>query len=107
VSTIFGQAITGSLVGNVADAKVTITETNTGITRTATTNTEGSYVVPYLPPGRYKIEVEKQGLKKFARDGVVLATEVPSWFSRHPAYERGGIRPARSGGSTRRRLSNP
>src|SRR5689334_19888234 len=63
-----GQAVTGSIVGNVTDAsgasvagaKVTITETDTGIARTATTNSEGGYVVTYLQPGRYKVEVEKQ-----------------------------------------------
>ncbi len=81
-SIIFGQAVTGSIVGNVADAggaaiadaKVTVTEINTGIARSAMTNSEGGYVLPYLPPGAYRIEVEKQGFKKFARDGVALAT---------------------------------
>lgn len=81
-SLVFGQAVTGSLVGNVNDAggaaiagaKVTITETNTGIARSATTNSDGGYVMPYLPPGVYKVEVEKQGFKKFSTSGLVLAT---------------------------------
>ncbi len=78
----FGQAVSGSIVGNVTDdsgavisgAKVTITETNTGIARNVTTNNEGGYVFTYLLPGRYRIEVERDGFKKFARDGVTLAT---------------------------------
>jgi carboxypeptidase family protein len=78
----FGQAVTGSLVGTVTDtsggavagAKITITETSTGIARAATTNADGGYVVPYLPPGTYRIEVEKQGFKTFSRDGVLVAT---------------------------------
>src|SRR5262245_48971443 len=78
----FGQAVTGSIVGNVTDsggaaiagAKVTITETSTGISHTATTNDDGVYVIPYLPPGAFKVEIEKQGFKKYSRDGVQLAT---------------------------------
>lgn len=80
--TARGQAVTGSIVGNVTDAggaavagaKVTIIEVNTGITHTATANEEGGYVVPYLPPGTYKVEVEREGFKKFVRDQVLLST---------------------------------
>ncbi|MBI1762510.1 MAG: TonB-dependent receptor [Acidobacteria bacterium] len=78
----FGQAVTGSIVGTVTDnsgaavagAKVTITETNTGNARTAATNNDGGYVVPYLMPGTYKLEVEKNGFKQFVQTGVLLAT---------------------------------
>lgn len=81
-SLLWAQAVTGAIVGNVGDsggaavagARITITETATGIQRTATASSEGGFVVPYLPPGRYKLEVEKQGFKKFVRDGVMLAT---------------------------------
>src|SRR5262249_26696781 len=81
-SLAFGQAVTGSIVGNVTDsggaavagAKVTITETSTGIAHTATTNEDGVYVMPYLPPGAFKVEIERQGFKKYSRDGVRLAT---------------------------------
>lgn len=81
-STVFGQAVTGSIVGNVTDsggaaiagAKVTITDINTGIARTAMTSDDGVYVMPYLPPGAFKVEIEKQGFKKYVRDSVRLAT---------------------------------
>ena len=80
--TAWGQAVTGTIVGNVSDvggaavagAKVTITEVNTGIVHIATANEEGGYVVPYLPPGTYKVEVERAGFKKFVREGVLLST---------------------------------
>lgn len=81
-SLAFGQAVTGSIVGSITDnngaavpgAKVTITETNTGIVRNVTTNEDGSYVMPYLPPGSYRLEVEKSGFKKFAQTNIPLAT---------------------------------
>ena len=80
--TAVGQAVTGSIVGNVADAsggaiagaKVTITEVNTGIAHTASVNEEGGYVLSYLPPGIYRVEVEKDGFKRFVRDNVTLST---------------------------------
>ncbi|HMY70330.1 MAG TPA: carboxypeptidase regulatory-like domain-containing protein [Blastocatellia bacterium] len=81
-SGTFGQAVTGSIVGNITDAggaavagaKITITETNTGIARNAVTNSEGGYVMPYLQPGTYKIEVEKTGFKKISASDIRLAT---------------------------------
>jgi outer membrane receptor protein involved in Fe transport len=81
-AAVRGQAVTGALVGNVADpgggvvpaARITVTEVNTGIARTATTSEEGSFVLPYLPPGTYRVEVEKAGFKKFVREGVLLST---------------------------------
>jgi len=82
VSVTPGQAVSGSIVGNITDdsgaviagARVTITETNTGIARNSTTSTEGGYVFTYLAPGKYRIEVERQGFKKFVREGIMLAT---------------------------------
>lgn len=79
---VFGQAITGSIVGSVTDpsgaaiagAKIIIMETSTGIARTVTTNSEGGYVMPYLQPGAYRLEVEKTGFKKSTVNDVRLAT---------------------------------
>ena len=77
-----GQAVTGSIVGAVTDpgggavagAKVTLTAAGTGIARAVTTNDEGNYVVPYLQPDTYRVEVERQGFKKFVHEGVILNT---------------------------------
>lgn len=58
----FGQAITGTLMGTVHDSsgavvasvKIAVTNTATGISKQAVTNSYGDYVVPYLPPGQYQ-----------------------------------------------------
>ena len=50
----------GSIVGTVTDptgaavasAKVSATQVGTGITREATSNTDGYYVIPSLPPAQ-------------------------------------------------------
>ncbi len=54
----------------VSNAKVTITETNTGITHTSQTNDSGNYVFPDLPPGRYTVIAEQSGFKRESRAGI-------------------------------------
>ena len=62
----------------VPGATVTIRQTETGDTRTATTNSEGTYVLSTVPTGNYVITITKEGFKAFqAKDvGVTLNTEV-------------------------------
>src|SRR5438445_2186087 len=73
-----GQAVNATLLGTVADssgapvgnAKITITETNTGISRTSQTNESGNYVVPDLPPGTYTVTAELSGFKRASRPAI-------------------------------------
>src|SRR3954464_15935247 len=74
----FAQAVSGSLLGTVTDqsgatvanAKVTITEVNTGVSRNAETNASGNYTFPNLPPGSYGLTVEETGFKRETRAAV-------------------------------------
>ena len=73
-------SITGSVTGVVTDAsgsviqgaKVTATDTDTGISNSTTTNATGSYSFPNLPIGRYSIRVEAKGFSDFHETGIVL-----------------------------------
>ena len=75
---IVGQAVNATLLGTVTDssgaavsgAKMTISETNTGISRTTQTNESGNYVLPDLPPGTYKVTAEQSGFKRESRTGI-------------------------------------
>ncbi len=77
---LFGQAITGTLVGTVTDssggvvpdAPVKIEETRTGIIRTVQTNQSGAFVAPSLDGGVYRITIEMPGFRKLQRDNVEL-----------------------------------
>jgi carboxypeptidase family protein len=77
-AVVVGQAMNATLLGTVTDtsgavvsgAKVTITETKTGVSRSATTNEDGNYQFPNLPPGQYEVAVEREGFKKSVRSGV-------------------------------------
>jgi hypothetical protein len=78
--TVFAQTgtTTGEINGSVVDSSgaalpgVTITATNiqTGLTRTAYTETSGQYSIPQLPPGLYRVEAELVGLGRTVRDRV-------------------------------------
>jgi len=63
-------SIRGSLVDKsapLANAPITITNIETNESRTASTGDQGEFTVSSLPPGRYRIEVEKTGYKKYSR----------------------------------------
>src|SRR5882762_8378756 len=73
-----GQAVNATLLGTVTDssgaavanAKVLLVETNTGINHDTRTNDSGNYVLPDLPPGVYKVTVEQSGFKRASRAGI-------------------------------------
>src|SRR5678816_768522 len=74
------QAANGSIEGTVTDVStgvlpgvtVTISNTETGNTRSVTTNEDGLYRALLLPLGRYRVVAELQGFKKFDRSGITL-----------------------------------
>src|SRR5207249_1901497 len=55
--------ITDSTGAVVAGAKVTLTDVDTGINKTATSNEEGYYTVGLLDVGRYQLLIEMGGFK--------------------------------------------
>ena len=58
-----GGLVTDSSGAAMADAEVTVTNKATHATRKATTNKQGLYAVPSLPPGVYELKVEQKGFK--------------------------------------------
>jgi hypothetical protein len=56
----------------VPDARVTITDEQTGVKTIVGTNGSGNYSTPPLILGTYRVDVEKQGFKVFSRAGISL-----------------------------------
>jgi hypothetical protein len=64
-------AQTGALTGIATDpgdrvlpgVTISVTSKTTGVVRTATTQSNGKYLVPLLPPGIYKVEASKKDFK--------------------------------------------
>src|SRR5215472_7199326 len=77
-SIAFCQAVNASLVGTITDssgaivpnARITITETRTGVSRTTVANESGNYTFSDLPPGTYTVTAEQTGFKRASRPGV-------------------------------------
>src|ERR1017187_6183249 len=77
----YSQAVNATLLGTVTDssgaivpnAKVTVTEVNTGANRSGQTNESGNYTFPDMAPGQYAITVEVSGFKKETRKDIALA----------------------------------
>src|SRR5688572_521642 len=76
----FAQLSTAQLDGRVTDtsdavlpgATVTVTQTETGTTRSVVTDGDGSYLLSNLPPGPYQLEVMLQGFRTYVQTGIVL-----------------------------------
>ena len=74
----FGQItgiVTDSTGGVLPGSSVTVTNTETGFTRTEQTNTAGVYVFPNLLPGVYNVKTELQGFQSGARNRVELQVQ--------------------------------
>ncbi|HXE62102.1 MAG TPA: TonB-dependent receptor [Bryobacteraceae bacterium] len=77
--TLFAQ-VSSQIVGTVVDpadaavanAPVTLTSTDTGAVRTATTDTIGTYRFTNVNPGTYSVGVKATGFKSFTQGGVVV-----------------------------------
>ncbi len=74
------QQITGNIRGTVSDpsgavvqgASVTARQTETGLTRTATTDRGGNYVLLELPIGHYRLEIAAKSFQKYVQEGISL-----------------------------------
>jgi len=72
------QETRGTILGRVTDASgsvipgVTIRATNiaTNVSVTTQSNAEGTYELPFLIPGTYRLTAEQTGFKTFDRDGI-------------------------------------
>ena len=91
---LFSQTTTGRILGTIHDqsgaalagATVTAKDVQRAITRTATTDESGVFVIPALPPGTYAVRAEAKGFKAAERPSVLLevAKDVDIDFSLSP-----------------------
>src|SRR5580698_5263458 len=56
----------------IADATVAAVNTGTNVRYESATNDSGEYYLANLPPGSYRIEIEKSGFKKLIKPDVIL-----------------------------------
>ncbi|MBO0797728.1 MAG: carboxypeptidase regulatory-like domain-containing protein, partial [Blastocatellia bacterium] len=74
------QTTTATLNGTVTDSKgavvpavaITVSSAATGLKRRTTTNSEGFFTVPLLPPGAYSLKAEASGFTTVQVDNIEL-----------------------------------
>jgi Carboxypeptidase regulatory-like domain len=59
-----GSAVVGAIVRMI--------DTDKGVVRTLVTDNEGRYVLPNLPSGPYRLEVQAKGFKDYVQSGIQL-----------------------------------
>ena len=79
---LFGQGFQGGLRGSIKDAggvipgvEVTLTNEQTNIKRSTTTNERGEFVFANVDPGTYKLTATLQGYKTIDRGEVRIGTQ--------------------------------
>ncbi|HVF57088.1 MAG TPA: TonB-dependent receptor [Pyrinomonadaceae bacterium] len=83
-TSAFGQSDRGTLTGTVTDpsgavvpnAKVTVTNLESGEVRETTTGDEGSFTLPELRANPYKLTVEAPGFKSATIENIQIAVQV-------------------------------
>ena len=81
ISCVHAQVLYGTLTGNVTDtsngavpgASVTIRNSDTGLTRTATTDGSGNYQITDVPQGNYTVTIAGQGFGSSETKNVPIA----------------------------------
>lgn len=70
-ATINGS-VTDTTGAAVASAKVTITNEGTGVGTETQSNTDGTFVMPGLPVGSYRVTVAKEGFQTYVEEHIDL-----------------------------------
>ncbi len=79
----FGQEFRGTINGTVSDpngavvagATVVVKNKATNVAQTVTSNDEGAFSVPFLPPGVYDVTVSSSGFKKSVRENLTVSVD--------------------------------
>src|SRR5215212_209913 len=67
--------VTDATAASVANAVVTATNIQTGVSRSSTSNEAGNYLITSLFPGQYVVSASAQGFKQIRRPAVTLVVE--------------------------------
>ncbi|MGI8990094.1 MAG: carboxypeptidase regulatory-like domain-containing protein [Bryobacteraceae bacterium] len=82
-SCLLGQIVSGTIAGHAEDssgaavpnATLSLTNQDTGLTRTAISDGQGNFSFPQLAPGAYRISAAATGFKRYEVSGVELLVD--------------------------------
>src|SRR5579875_3286583 len=78
--SLLGQTVSGRITGVITDpsgnavpgARVTLTNLGTGAKRSSASGSAGVYIIESILPGRYSLQVQKEGFKTYVVSGILL-----------------------------------
>ncbi len=78
--TLHAQDPRGTISGQVTDpsgalipaVQITVTNDDTGVASSSSTNVTGTFSIPFLAPGPYTVAAQADGFKTFSRSGIRL-----------------------------------
>ena len=79
-SSAFAAEVTASLLGTIRDASgavvtgatISLTNTQTNVTKKTQSGNDGEYSFTLVPVGLYRLMVERSGFRKYVQDGIIL-----------------------------------
>lgn len=79
---VYAQTSTATISGTVSDsqgaaipnARVSATNTATGVVTNSETNQSGNYLLPNLDIGTYSVTIEREGFRRYTQSKIVLRT---------------------------------
>jgi hypothetical protein len=79
-SSAFAAEVTASLLGTIRDASgavvtgatISLTNTQTNVTKKTQSGNDGEYSFTLVPVGQYRLMVERSGFRKYVQDGIIL-----------------------------------
>jgi hypothetical protein len=79
-SSAYAAEVTASLLGTVRDASgavvtganISLTNTQTNVTKKTESGTDGEYSFTLIPVGQYRLTVERTGFRKYVQEGIIL-----------------------------------
>lgn len=91
VCVAYSQVLYGTIVGNITDASnktipnatVIVTNKQTGVSATASSNSAGDYEVHNLTPGIYRIQISAPGFASVAVDGLDVRANLTTRADQH------------------------
>lgn len=94
---LFAQQGIAAISGRVTDEQgavlpgvsITVTNEETGVFREAATSSEGTYSVPQLVPGRYKVVATLTGFRTLERSGLIV--QVGTTLTANLSLQLGGL----------------
>jgi hypothetical protein len=82
-TSLLRGAITDPSGAAIADAKITLTNAETGLKRNAISGTNGEYQFLQLVPGSYQIQAERPGFAVLTRTDLKLLVNTPTTLDLH------------------------